>query len=309
MRPEYITGFDDSAAAGAALAFTRRLARTTGASVVAAYVYPDMRAVPSPYGPEDLIAHNADLSATARLAAQSVVAHLPDDVQTLLIAAASVPHELDRLARGEHAALLAVGASHRGAIGRLLPGSIGERVVHGSPCPVLVVPEGHGDRSVRCIAVAYDGGEQSRRALRAAATLAERLGAALVLIGVTDAGQADVHLASELDQDVGRGLTRRMRETLEHAAAQLLRRGFEASIRLPIAKPGPGIAGACADGIDLLVAGSRGHGAIRSALAHSVSRHLVDHAPCPVLVVPRHTTLALVAGDAPAMTAGAVSSR
>ncbi len=308
MHPEYITGFDDSAAAGAALAFTRRLARTTGASVVAAYVYPDMRAVPSPYGPEDLIAHNADLSATARLAAQSVVAHLPDDVQTLLIAAASVPHELDRLARGEHAALLAVGASHRGAIGRLLPGSIGERVVHGSPCPVLVVPEGHGDRSVRCIAVAYDGGEQSRRALRAAATLAERLGAALVLIGVTDAGQADVHLASELDQDVGRGLTRRMRETLEHAAAQLLRRGFETSIRLPIAKPGPGIAGACADGIDLLVTGSRGHGAIRSALAHSVSRHLVDHAPCPVLVVPRHTTLALVAGDAPAMTAGAVSS-
>ena len=171
------------------------------------------------------------------------------------------------------------------------------------------MPDGHGDRSVRSIAVAFDGGEQSRRALRAAATLAERLGASLVLIGVTDSGQADVHLASEVDHDVGRVLTRRMRETLEHAAAQLLQRGYDVSIRLPIAKPGPGIAGACADDIDLLVAGSRGHRAVRSALEHSVSRYLVDHAPCPVLVVPPHTTLALVADDAPVMTADAVTSR
>lgn len=309
MRPEYIIGFDDSAAAGAALSFTRRLAGATGARVVAAYVYPDLRPVPSPYGPAELIAHNADLSATARREAEQVVARLPGDVEALPVAGASVPHELDRLARGEHAALLAVGASHRGAIGRVLPGSIGERVIHGSPCPVLVVPEGDGGRAVHSIGVAYDGGEQARRALRAAATLAGRLGAGIVLIGATDAGQADVHLAGEDDPDVGRTLTRRMRTTLEHAAAQLLQRGFDASIRLPIAKPGPGIAGTCADGIDLLVAGSRGHRPMRSALEHSVSRYLVDHAPCPVLVVPRHATLALAAGDAPASAAHAAGSR
>lgn len=306
MRPEYIAGFDDSAAAGAALSFTRRLAGAAGARVVAAYVYPDLRPVPSPYGPADLIAHNADLSATARREAEQVVAGLPGDVEALLIAAASVPHELDRLARGEHAALLAVGASHRGAVGRLLPGSIGERVIHGAPCPVLVVPEADGGRAVHTIGVAYDGGEQSRRALRAAATLAERLAAAIVLIGVTDAGQADVHLAGEHDHEVGRRLTRPMRSTLELVAAHLLRRGLDASIRLPIAKPGPGIAGACADGVDLLVTGSRGHRPMRSALEHSVSRYLVDHAPCPVLVVPPHAALALVADDEPV---GAARSR
>src|SRR4051794_21153859 len=166
MPPTYIAGYDDSAAAAAALSFTRRLARGAGAGVVVAYVYPDVRPVPSPYGPVSLIADNADLTSVARDAAQELIGHLPDDVEGVAIAGASVPHELDRLAREEHAALLAVGASHRGAVGRLLPGSIGERVVHRAPCPVLVVPDRCAGARVRSIAVAYDGDEQSRRALR-----------------------------------------------------------------------------------------------------------------------------------------------
>jgi nucleotide-binding universal stress UspA family protein len=40
-----------------------------------------------------------------------------------------------------------------------------------------------------------------------------------------------------------------------------------------------------ADGADLLVVGSRGRGAVRSALLGSVALHCVAHAPCPVLVV------------------------
>jgi nucleotide-binding universal stress UspA family protein len=36
---------------------------------------------------------------------------------------------------------------------------------------------------------------------------------------------------------------------------------------------------------DLLVVGSRGHSGLKAALLGSVSRHVVDHAPCPVVVV------------------------
>lgn len=40
-----------------------------------------------------------------------------------------------------------------------------------------------------------------------------------------------------------------------------------------------------ADGADLLVVGSRGHGAVRSAVVGSVALHCAAHAPCPVVVV------------------------
>lgn len=41
-----------------------------------------------------------------------------------------------------------------------------------------------------------------------------------------------------------------------------------------------------ADGADLLVVGSRGHGAFSGMLLGSVSQHCVTHSPCPVVVVP-----------------------
>jgi nucleotide-binding universal stress UspA family protein len=162
---------------------------------------------------------------------------------------------------------------------------------------VLVVPADHRERDMRSIAVAYDGREGSRRALRSATALAERLGAGLVLIGVTAPAPMHAARAPERGHDAGGVQTEDTLAALEHAAAQLLQRGFDVSIRTPIAKPGPGIVEACADDVDLLFAGSRAHRAIRSALEHSVSRHLVDHAPCPVLVVAHHATLGLVAED------------
>ena len=38
-------------------------------------------------------------------------------------------------------------------------------------------------------------------------------------------------------------------------------------------------------GADLVVVGSRGHSGIRAALLGSVSSHVIQHAPCPVVVV------------------------
>jgi len=40
-----------------------------------------------------------------------------------------------------------------------------------------------------------------------------------------------------------------------------------------------------ADGADLLVVGSRGHGGFTGALLGSVSQHCAHHAPCPIVII------------------------
>ncbi|MET0415328.1 MAG: universal stress protein, partial [Actinoplanes sp.] len=43
---------------------------------------------------------------------------------------------------------------------------------------------------------------------------------------------------------------------------------------------------AAGKGAELLVLGSRGHGAFAGMLLGSVSQHCVQHAPCPTVVIP-----------------------
>ncbi|MBI5311445.1 MAG: universal stress protein, partial [Actinobacteria bacterium] len=51
--------------------------------------------------------------------------------------------------------------------------------------------------------------------------------------------------------------------------------------------PAEVLAGAGADGVDMIVAGSRGYGPVKVVLLGSVSAKLVRSARCPVMVVPR----------------------
>jgi nucleotide-binding universal stress UspA family protein len=77
----------------------------------------------------------------------------------------------------------------------------------------------------------------------------------------------------------------------EHEAARSLRSlvaslGIEAEQLVLVGEPGPTICGAATDlPADVIVLGSHGHGWLKRVLLGSVSQYVLQHAPCPLLVV------------------------
>lgn len=140
-------------------------------------------------------------------------------------------------------------------------------------------------RAIHHIACCIDASPASADALAEARGLAEATGARLTLV---HAGPFPL-LVDEVD---GRTVTRR--EDLNASArAWLDRAGREvpgAATAFVEGLPGPAVCEwAAGAGVDLLVTGA-GHGRLQGLLLGSFSRHLVNHAPCPVLVVRREPT-------------------
>ncbi len=212
-------------------------------------------------------------------------------VQTRAMVSASPALTLDDLAEADpEIGLIALGSSHRGAVGRTLLGSVGESLMHGAPCAVAVAPAGYGkdeEHELRSIAVAFDGSAEARAALATAVELASRTGAQLAVIAVADyptygystawtvvtAGPADTSYRGEQEHwlDIAReqipeGIGRDEILLVGNAATELAT-----------------VSGA----FDLLVTGSRAYGPLRRTLLGSTTRKLIRDAACPVLVLPR----------------------
>jgi nucleotide-binding universal stress UspA family protein len=280
--PLYLVGVDGSSAGAAALRFAAALSAGTGARLEVVRVVGDV-----PLAPE--------LGDQARVEADVVRAAEMDTVRAVDAAGLDATvdaitgdpaHELHRRARARDAALIVIGATHRGRLGRLAPGSLGEQLVHGAPCGVLVVPDGWERDRIRRVAAAIDGRPEGDRAAECAAETALAVGAELTLVTADDPR----HEMSAVPGDVLLERLRAHRAALESMLNDR-RAGLDARLRTSTAlvsgDPAEGIGGICAGGVDLLVVGSRGYGPLRAALVGSTSRKLVDHAPCPVLVVPR----------------------
>jgi nucleotide-binding universal stress UspA family protein len=92
---------------------------------------------------------------------------------------------------------------------------------------------------------------------------------------------------------LGIGCGRDVEPDLQDAFSRVVRDAAGGVAEVPVSTklldgaPGPAIAEATKEGVELLVTGSRAYGPLRSVIVGSVSRHLVDHASCPVLVIPR----------------------
>jgi nucleotide-binding universal stress UspA family protein len=139
------------------------------------------------------------------------------------------------------------------------------------------------------LVVGVDGSEESRLALRWAASLATAIGVRLVAVEAWIGG--DPATAGETADRVRRDLADAARAVLGEVGADLdisfeALSGSAAGAILERVTPGDG-----------LILGSRGRGGFAGLLLGSVSRECVDHAPCPVIVV-RHEQMARSSGTA-----------
>ncbi len=137
------------------------------------------------------------------------------------------------------------------------------------------------------IVVGVDGSNASKDALRWASDQADLTGASLRAIMTWEVPIGAYGLAITVPPDLN--LESDSRRVLDQAIAETLGEDVAAKVRSAVVEGHPAVELLrAAEDAELLVVGSRGHGAFAGMLLGSVSEHCVSHAPCPVVVV-RHS--------------------
>jgi nucleotide-binding universal stress UspA family protein len=228
------------------------------------------------------------------------------EVRTFTYMGASPARVFEHHVSGEGLKLIVVGSPHLGAIGRILVGSVGEALLHGAPVPVVVAPRdyaAHPHDGLGTVAVAYDGGKESRAALAYAQSIAAERGARLQVLTVerpTNPVDGAIAYTLSLPEDV---------EDLQRQALREVDPSLELRRRMLHGQTAEAIADACAEGVNLLVVGSRGYGTVDRVLLGSTSGTLIRKSPCPVLVVPRPTEHEVPEHDGPVTTDGETAAQ
>ena len=267
-----LIGVDATARSEDAVALGRRLALAGTAKVVVATV------TPSGHPARDE-AHLIVRRMSGLLAGVE-----PERIHTGVVAADSPARGLHELAEAESASIVVVGSTHTGHLGRVRPGSTGERLLLGAPCAVAVAPHGYrtqGEAPVRRIGVAYNSSPEARAALAAAIEAARAFGARVEIVTVVGnelilaPGMTSVH--TDVMEQIGRDLDEVVASTEELV---------EASGLVLEGHAWRGLADQSTHH-DLLFAGSRGYGPLHAVITGGTSGPLMQHAHCPVIVLAR----------------------
>jgi nucleotide-binding universal stress UspA family protein len=266
--PSIVAGFDGSRGAVRAAATAERLAWRLGARLALANVAPLRIGASGAVSPREsrILAEHEGQHLFAELDGVAAGARRQIELGDPVV-------ELCRLAAEEDALALVVGRRGRSSASAALLGTVSGRLIADATVPVIVGPEANGPPRLGGggIVCGVDGSAHARRAVLAAAPLAERLDARLTLVAADDpvgggpcaevladaartaAGVADVEIA--------------LVPTVGDAAHQIARVAAERAA-------------------DLVAVGPRGRGPWRAAVLGSVTTALMRLAACPVLVVP-----------------------
>jgi nucleotide-binding universal stress UspA family protein len=282
MYRKILVGYDDSDQAKDALALGKQLADATGAELVVAGVFV---VHPMWHGGIDPTIRDEEVIFARKLeAAANSVGAAAEPVPST-----SPARGLHEIAEETNADLIVVGSTHHGRVGRVLAGSVGVALFHGSPCAVAIAPRGYREHAheISAITAGFDGSAESRLALMAASELAAATGAKLKLISVAEppvigtgkAGTGGWHALKEAIEEQTRDQLAEARDSVPD--------GIEVEATLISGDPVEALISAAERSGNILVVGSRAYGPLRRVLLGSVSTSLVRAAPCPLIVTPR----------------------
>jgi nucleotide-binding universal stress UspA family protein len=275
MFKRIVLGFDGSERSQDALALTADLvAAPDDAPVTVVSSFPFI-GVPPADRDRVLAEESEAFLDTARRSLEEVTGRPVSDV--------SPAQALNDVAEEIGADLIVIGSTHRGSVGRVLPGTVGDRLLSGAPCAVAIAPLGYASSQhadIGLIGVAFVDEPEARQALSAAADLAAARGASLRLISVIDLRPRNFVLP-----DLIREAAAEIEASLREAEGELAADPPHEAVVLE----GDPAAELAAQGVelDLLVIGSRGYGPIGRTLLGGVSAEVIRTAPCPVIVFPR----------------------
>jgi len=283
-----VLGYDGTPHSDAALDWAARYAMTHGHPLLIAYA----AGVPTAYDSFSGIQENrGDLRAAAEPILDAAVLRIHDLAPGLTVethvALGNAHHVLLETAEGAH--LLVVGSRGRGSFASLLLGSVSVDVSTHAPCPVVVVrPEKDRARFgpyLHHIVVGVDGSEASTGALDVAFALASSERKPLAVVhswGATGVYKDLMSYEARLDAAEEHELQ------VAESIAGYAERYPDVHVTQHQEEEDPARSLVLAsEDADLIVLGSRRRGDAAAVVFGSVSRYVVEHASCPVLVVRR----------------------
>lgn len=292
-RAPIVVGFDGSARSEDAIELGSLLAELLAAPLVAVCAWRR----PALSGPDDALT-KVLRDESERIAGQAArMARVPIEAARA-VEEVSAPRALARAAEERDAGLIVVGSSHRGALGRVLAGSVPERLLHDGGAAVAVAPAGFvtGEPPrLTSVGVGFDGGPESHVALALGVALARAAHVPLRVIGVIGTQLAGL-IPAALNDAARAGhlaaIEERERIAVRETVAQL--RDVEAVAEPRFGEPVASLR-ARSHELGLLVVGSHAYGALRRALHGSVSTDLMRASACPLIVIPPASRLAAAA--------------
>ncbi len=198
--------------------------------------------------------------------------------------------------------LIAMATHGRSGLGRLVLGSVADRVLHLSPVPTLLVRIAghHGTVALeqtdavrityKTILVPLDSSRLAEQALGHAADLASKMNTTLLLVIALPNAQESASISDEYAplwlEEVQRSESNRLKSYLLGVAQKLRNRGLKVQTETPTGTPAAAVLRtAQKTQTDLIVMTTHGRSGLQRLWLGSVAANIVHQSSCPVLLV------------------------